>query len=75
MTIVSYSQDELAAWTPEREARLKLLAEMPDSEIKFTDEAPKLTEEQLSRFRPFHEVTAERKQQRAAKKEQTVGVG
>jgi uncharacterized protein (DUF4415 family) len=44
--IVSYSWDTLPPLTEEDRARLKALAERPDSEIDFSD-IPELTDEQL----------------------------
>jgi len=58
MAIVSYLENELPPMTPEREARLKALAEMPDYEIDYSD-IPELTDEELAGFRPHDEVMAE----------------
>jgi hypothetical protein len=69
MTIVSFREDELPEITPEQEAEIKALAEMPDSEIDFSD-IPKLTEERFARMRPFREVMSERR----ALKKQTASV-
>ena len=43
MAVVSFREDELPPMTPEREARLEALAEMPDSEIDYSD-IPEVTD-------------------------------
>jgi hypothetical protein len=65
MAIVSYTEDELDAMRkadPNWEAKLDALAAMSDDDIVYTDDAPKLTEEQLAGFRPHSEVMAERRE-------------
>ncbi|MCL1894042.1 MAG: hypothetical protein FWG02_07395 [Holophagaceae bacterium] len=69
MAIVSYNLSEPWVITPNQEARLKALEEMPDEEIIFTENCPKMTEEQLAGFRPWNEVMAELK---ALKKEKVL---
>jgi len=58
MAIVSYRRDEIPPITEERKAQLRALAARPDSEID-TSDIPELTDEQLARMRPGHEVMAE----------------
>jgi ribosomal protein S21 len=63
MTIVSSKENENIEMTPERLARLNALANMPDSEIDYS-EIPPMTEEELARMRPFREVMAELRAQK-----------
>jgi hypothetical protein len=67
MTTVIFTDSEPPPMTPESEARLKALAEMPDSQIDFSD-IPKITD--FSGFMTVDEVKA----YRAEKKKQTVSV-
>jgi hypothetical protein len=67
MAIVSFRQDELTEMTPEREARLKALEEMPDSEIDCSD-IPEVTD--FSGWMTVEEAKA----YRAARKKQAATV-
>lgn len=82
MNIVRYREDEIPPITPEREAKLRALAEMPDSEIDLSD-MPEWTKEDFQRARPlqgvialsnsersglFHKMLAEEESGRAAEK-------
>jgi hypothetical protein len=64
MAIVSSKENENIKMTPERLARLNALANMPDSEIDYS-EIPAMTEEELTKMRTFGEVIAERRNQTA----------
>jgi hypothetical protein len=60
MGMVSYTLDTLPPMTEEDRARLMALAEMPDSEIDFSD-CPEFTEEELARVAPNPYRRASRK--------------
>jgi hypothetical protein len=62
MAIVSFEVDlkpDNTTWE-ERKAQLLALPKAPEDKIVYDDDVPKLTEEQLARFRPFREVMAEK---------------
>ena len=63
MTTITSRENENIEMTPERLARLNALANMPDSQIDFSD-IPRMTHEELLAMRPFREVMAELKAQK-----------
>ena len=63
MAIVSYSLDEMPPMSEEQVARLKALAERPDSEIDYSD-IPELTKERATRMTPFSQALDEWRQER-----------
>jgi hypothetical protein len=67
MSIVSYTLDTLPPPTAEDMARLKAVAEMPDSEIDFSD-IPRITDEMWDRSMTLEEARAFR----AARKQEAV---
>ena len=53
MNLVKYNWGKVPLSTPEEEAVMTALAELPDSEIDLSDpDAPPLTDDQLSNMRP-----------------------
>jgi len=60
--MVSYTMDTLPPLTEEDRARLRALADMPDSEIDLTDpDCPRLSEEQWAKAipNPFYRARKE----------------